>query len=154
MKLRRSNSRGMSLLEMMISMTIFLILAGSAFGLLIEAQYRQHADSALLDSFQSARLSLDEIVRDVSDAGYPPPSFFSSMPGNDKVAQSPFAWSNGYQANNPCFVGAGCITPNDFDLIIETNLDPNGAGGVQWVRYKLVGTTLMRGIVAKPAASV
>lgn len=152
MKSRRSSSRGMSLLEMMISMTIFLILAGSAFGLLIESQYRQRSDTSLLDSFQAARLSLDEIVRDVGDAGYPPASFFQTTPADQSLfARAPFAWSTGYQANNPCTVNATCITPNDFDLIIETNLNPDDPGGkVKWVRYKLQGTTLLRAVVDKP----
>lgn len=145
--------RGMSLVEMLISMTVFLLLAGAAFGLLIESQQRQRTESALLDSFQGARLGVDQIVRDVSDAGYPPPSFVTGTPDPTKVTSSPFAWGPSGYPLSPCVVGATCSTPGEFDLIVETNPDP-ATSGVQWVRYRLDGTTLLRGIVAKPAGPV
>jgi hypothetical protein len=46
-----------------------------------------------------------------------------------------------------CTVGATCTSPTGFDLITEADL---GTGnGVQWVRYSLQGTTLMRGVANK-----
>jgi hypothetical protein len=106
----------------------------------------------VLNSFQEARLGLDQIVRDVNDAGYPPPSFNAGDP--TQFAYAPFAWSPNYPGGT-CQIGGGCATPGDFDLIIETNdnpLDPACAPAcpVSWIRYQLQGTTLMRGRVAKP----
>ena len=94
MSRRLSSQSGFSLVEMMVSIGVFMVLAGAAFGLLIAAQQRQGTESELLDSFQAARLSLDDIVRDVSNAGYPPVSFFSAIPADTtRYAAAPFAWS-------------------------------------------------------------
>ena len=147
MKRVRTNQSGLSLVEMMASVSVFMMLAGAAFGLLITAQQRQRTESELLDSFQAARLSLDEVVRDVSDAGYPPPNFFSVTPPANLVATTPFAWSP--NPGSPCLVNISCITPGPYDLIIETDIDPQNGNGVEWVRYQLQGTTLYRGVFAK-----
>ena len=148
---RFTAEQGLSLVEMMVSVLIFMLLAGAAFGLLIATQGRQKTESQLLDSFQSARMSLDQIVRDVSDAGYPPQSFFTGTPPATKYAKTPFAWSPGYLPNTPCTVGGSCSTPGPYDLIIETDVDPQTADGVEWVRYQLVGRTLYRGVFSKMA---
>jgi len=45
-------------------------------------------------------------------------------------------------------VGSSCgAVPGDYDLIVEADLG-NGQG-VQWIRYSLVGTTLMRAMKQK-----
>ena len=141
----RSREAGFTLIELLVALGIFLLVCGAAFTLLGSSQQRYQTESQMLTSFQEARLGLDQIVRDVNDAGYPPPSFFdSSRP--DKSASSPFGWSPGYTVLIPCSIGINCISPGDFDIIIETNptpLDPSSK--VQWIRYQLVGTTLMRG---------
>ncbi len=145
--------RGFTLIELLTAMGIFLIVCGAAFTLLNASQQQYRTESQVLNSFQEARLGLDQIVRDVNDAGYPPPSFLvSGVPQNS--ASSPFAWSPGYPGA-PCSIGAaGCATPGDFDLIIETNdapRDPACAPNcpVNWIRYQLQGTTLMRGRAPK-----
>src|SRR2546426_10690628 len=56
MSRRLSSQSGFSLVEMMVSIGVFMVLAGAAFGLLIAAQPRQGTGSELLDSFQAARL--------------------------------------------------------------------------------------------------
>jgi prepilin-type N-terminal cleavage/methylation domain-containing protein len=143
---------GFSLIELLVALGIFLVVTGAAFTLLGSSQQRYRTESQVLNSFQEARLGLDQIVRDVNDAGYPPPSFNAGDP--TQFAYSPFAWSPNYPGGT-CQLGAGCATPGDFDLIIETNdnpLDPvcTPTCPVSWIRYQLQGTTLMRGRVAKP----
>jgi len=147
--------RGFTLVELLVALGIFLVITGAAFSLLGSSQKHSQTESQLLASFQEARLGLDQIVRDVNDAGYPPPTFFQSA-YPDLSASAPFAWSPGYTATS-CQIGTGgggtCITPEDFDIIIETNPNPQDAGSqVQWIRYQLQGTTLMRGMAAKAAA--
>ena len=145
---------GFTLIELLTALGIFLIVCGAAFTLLASSQQRARTESQLLTSFQEARLALDQIVRDVNDAGYPPPSYSDGVPS--RFASTPFAWSPNYTIPNPCTIGTNCITPGDFDIIIETNpnpLDPSCAPNcpVQWIRYKLDTTTstLMRGIAPK-----
>jgi prepilin-type N-terminal cleavage/methylation domain-containing protein len=161
---------GFTLVELLVALGIFLVITGAAFTLLGTSQKHYQTESQVLTSFQEARLGLDQIVRDVNDAGYPPPSFFVSWAPQDS-ASSPFAWSTGagYPPPGSCQIGtngggtcstatAGDAAPGDFDLIIETNanpLDPSCLPNcpVQWIRYQLQNTTplptLMRGVVGK-----
>jgi Tfp pilus assembly protein PilW len=125
--------------------------------LLATSQQRYQTESQVLNSFQEARLALDQIVRDVNDAGYPPPTFTDGVPADS--ASSPFAWSPSYP-NTSCQIATGgggnCTTstagdtsPGDFDLIIETNPTPQTSTKVLWIRYQLLGATLYRGTAEK-----
>lgn len=152
--------RGFSLLELLVASALFLVLCGAAFGLLMTTQRNYQNESQQLSAFQDARLALDQIVRDVNIAGYPPPGQFSNISSNaNYMAMTPVAWWPGYNAGswgNPCTIGGNCQTPADFDLIIETNLDPLQDGNppdVEWVRYSLQGTTLFRGVTPKATGS-
>lgn len=142
---------GFTLIELLVAMGIFLLVTGAAFALLSSSQQRFQTDSQVLNSFQEARLGLDQIVRDVDDSGYPPPTFNGGFP--NMFASTPFAWSPGYQTPNPCTVGISCATPGPWDIIVETNpnpLDTSCAPNcVQWIRYQLVETTLFRGVAYK-----
>lgn len=140
-------AQGFTILEMILATALFLVVAGAAFSLLGTAQKRYHTDSQVLTSFQEARLGLDQIVRDVNDAGYPPLNHFSVLPAANLYAVSPIAWSPGYPGA-PCTIGVSCASPGAFDLIVETQ-SPNSA--VQWIRYQLPAgtTTLLRGVVNK-----
>jgi prepilin-type N-terminal cleavage/methylation domain-containing protein len=144
---------GFSFIELLVALGIFLVITGAAFTLLGSSQQRYRTESQVLNSFQEARLGLDQIVRDVNDSGYPPPSFNAGDP--TRFAISPFAWSPSYPIM-ACQIGAGCATPGDFDLIVETNPNPQDPGSqVQWIRYQLQlppqvqVPTLMRGVALK-----
>src|SRR5258708_37086446 len=92
---RDERQRGFTLVELLVALGIFLVITGAAFTLLGTSQKNYQTESQVLASFQEARLGLDQIVRDVNDAGYPPPTFFASgFPLNS--ASSPFAWSPSY----------------------------------------------------------
>ncbi len=154
----RKKQAGFTLIELMVSVSIFVVICGAMFGLLGMTQKRSQTESQVLDAFQEARLGLDQIVRDVSDAGYPPQNHFSVVPPAANYAQSPVAWDPGYAANAPCVVGTAgggtCATPGDFDVVFEEDYD--GTGVVRWIRYQLQGTVLWRGVVPKgvnPTAS-
>ena len=157
MNLAASDKRhlGFTLIELLVALGIFLVITGAAFTLLSTSQHRYQTESLVLTSFQEARLGLDQMVRDINDAGFPPPAFAGTDP--TKFAITPFGWSIGAgYSGTPCQIGtagggtcstaAGGSSPGDFDLIIETN--PN-ASQVQWIRYQLQGTTLMRGMAQK-----
>jgi prepilin-type N-terminal cleavage/methylation domain-containing protein len=156
---------GFTLIELLVALGIFLLVTGAAFTLLSASQQRYQTESQVLTSFQEARLALDQIVRDVNDAGYPPPTFTDGVPAH--FAVSPFAWSlgAGYPITS-CQTGtggggscttttAGITSPGDFDLIIETDPNPQDPScppnpcPVQWIRYQLQGTTLYRGMAQK-----
>lgn len=150
----KARQRGFTLIELLVALGIFLLITGAAFTLLGTSQKRYQTESQVLTSFQEARLGLDQIVRDINDSGYPPPAFNSGSP--NLYASTPFAWSPGYPTLTTCTVGAGCTTPSQWDLIVETNPNPQDPScapncPVQWIRYVLQGTTLMRSVVNKAA---
>jgi prepilin-type N-terminal cleavage/methylation domain-containing protein len=157
------NSRGLTLLELMVAMAIFGVICAAMFALLQLSQQRYNNESQLSGSFQEARLGVDQIVRDINVAGYPSPGLFSNPASINSYAVAPFAWAPGYPPNPPnplCQVEVTCVlTPNsggpsDFELVIETDLG-NG-NGVSWIRYLLGGTdgtTLLRGVAPKTAGS-
>jgi len=157
----RSNTsqRGFTLIEMLVALGIFLLVTGAAFTLLTSSQQQYQTETQVLNSFQEARLGLDQMVRDINVAGFPPPTFVNLDP--TRVTSTPFAWSPGYPGT-PCQIGTAgggtCVTsadfaPGDFDIIIETEPNPLDLAcapcKVQWIRYQLQGTTLMRGMTTK-----
>jgi type II secretory pathway pseudopilin PulG len=146
---RRKRVNGYSLVELLVATVLFTIIAGTVFSLLLSAQLRYRGESDVTTAFQQANVAIDQITRDVHSAGYPPPSSFSKdvVSANPKLVALPFSWSSGYP-NAPCTVGGGCgAVPGDYDLILETDL--SDGKGVQWIRYSLQGTTLMRGVTPK-----
>jgi len=151
-----SRARGFSLVELLTALAILMIVCGVAFEMLTLAMKRYHADSQLLNSFQEARFGMDQMVRDINDAGYPPRNQYMSSvsPPASSYASTPFAWGPaGTYPSSPCIIGTSCSTPNGYDIIIETDIDPQNHNGVEWVRYKLIGTTLYRGYISKVNSS-
>jgi type II secretory pathway pseudopilin PulG len=137
---------GFTIAELLVSSTIFLLMAAATFSLLNQSQQRYKTDSQILTSFQEARLGLDQIQRDINDSGFPPINhFFGATPPVNLYAVSPVAWSPTYPGT-PCTITVSCTTPGDFDLIVETDYDNTG---VKWIRYQLTGTTLFRGVAPK-----
>jgi hypothetical protein len=133
----------------MIATAIFLVICGAIFELLEISQKNYGTESQMSGSFQEARLSVDQIVRDFNQSGYPGLAMFSVKPTDtSQYAVGPVAWDPGYPAGT-CTIGAGgggtCTTPGDFDLIVETNT----GSVVTWIRYQLLNGTLYRGVVPK-----
>ncbi len=153
----RNRQRGFSFIETLVVIAVFTLITGITFRLLDTSQQRYRMESQVLDAFQGAQIAMDQMARDIHTAGYPPlNSFASAAIANanlQNVASTPFAWSPSYPVT-PCTVPAGgCTTPGDFDLIVETDVDPQNNNGVEWVRYRLNGTTLERGVASKTAGA-
>jgi len=156
---RRQPGNGYSLVELLVATILFTIIAGTIFSLLFGAQLRYSSESGLTTAFQQANIAIDQITRDLHSAGYPPPSSFAPgmLQNNPQLATLmalPFSWSPGYTnvPPTPCTVGVAgnCgAVPGPYDLILET--DTGDGNGVQWIRYSLQGTTLMRGMTPKQA---
>jgi Tfp pilus assembly protein PilW len=150
MKNRNDGAAGFSLLELLVGTVLFTIITGAVFSLLMSAQLRYRGESNVSQVFQQANVAIDQITRDVHSTGYPPANSFAAnvAQANRQLVALPFSWSPGYLNVPPvqCFVKASCgAVPGDYDLILETDT----GNGVQWIRYSLVGTTLMRGVAPK-----
>jgi type II secretory pathway pseudopilin PulG len=152
MKKQKHGAAGFSLVELLIGTILFTVITGVAFSLLVSSLFRYQGESTVTEAFQQANVAMDQIVRDVHSTGYPPANSFAAgrARNNPKLVAMPFSWSPGYTNTppTPCSVGSSCgAVPGQYDLIVETDL----GNGVQWIRYSLVGTTLMRGMAAKQA---
>jgi type II secretory pathway component PulJ len=149
MKKHRNRVNGYSVVELLVATVLFTVIAGSVFSLLLSAQLRYRGESDVTTAFQQANVAIDQIARDVHSAGYPPPNSFAAGV-NPELMALPFSWSPGYTnvPPTPCTINADCgAVPGDNDLILET--DTGDGNGVQWIRYSLQGTTLMRGMTPK-----
>jgi len=150
MKKRNHGADGFSLVELLVGTVLFTIITGAVFSLLVSAQLRYRGESNVTQAFQQANVAIDQIVRDVHSAGYPPKNSFAVAVSNaqPKYYALPFAWSPSYPGT-PCAVGPGgtCAVPGDYDLIVEADT----GNGVQWIRYRysLQNGTLMRGVTLK-----
>ncbi len=153
MTMKNKSQRGFSLLEMLAVAAFIVVVTGSVFMLLNEGVQRYQMESEVLDSFQTARLGVDQMSRDIHEAGFPPANTGWNIPAAQGPTALPFAWDPGYIANAPCTVGVTCATPNQFDLIIEGNISPSTGAGTQWIRYTLQGNTLLRGVTPKVAGT-
>jgi type II secretory pathway pseudopilin PulG len=142
----RARQAGFSILELLLSLSLFIIISGAALNLLSMTQKRFQTEGQVLSSFQEGRLALDMIVRDVNDSGYPAANQVSAVALPTTYAVTPVAWS---PIPAPCGVGV-CVSPGPFDLILE-ELD-NTTNTMKWIHYQLVGTTLWRGTATKGVA--
>ena len=89
MKPRSRNDSGFSLLELLMATAIFLVICAAMFGLLQVSQQKYTIESQLSDSFQGARLGIDQIVRDVNISGYPSVAMFSTPSSSASFALRP-----------------------------------------------------------------
>jgi len=162
MRVRQRRGAGFSLLEMLVVIAIFALITGMVFQLLDMAQQRNRMESAVLEQFQGGRLTMDQLVRDIHASGYPPRNQFVPAVANNPASIQwafPFGWSAGYPALPPAVgcslspippgIGGTCAAPTQWDLIIEADVDPQNADGIEWIRYRLNGTILERGEATK-----
>jgi len=153
---KQNKQTGFTLIELMASVTIFIVISGAIFGLLGTSQKLFRTQSQLLSSFQEARLGMDQIVRDSNASGYPPVNHFSTLPAlSSSYVISPVSWMPGYLTPASCTIGTAgggtCTTPGDFDVIFEG--DFNDGSGVGGIGNQLRATTLYRGVALKSAVA-
>ncbi len=69
-EIRSTSQGGFSLIELMVSMVVFLIFMGAVYGLLKIGTIQKSSASAQTDVVKNARLSLNTIGRDAVNAGF------------------------------------------------------------------------------------
>src|SRR5258705_2308125 len=141
---------GFTLLELMVATTLFVIITGVVFAVVIATQVRYKAEKEYMGTFQQANVAIDQIARDIHGAGFPAKIVYNASEQTAAKAAKyavPVAWSPNYITNSPCVIGTTCTSPGAYDLILE---EDQGAG-VVWIRYKLTGNILYRAVVAKTA---
>lgn len=119
--IRRRTERGFSLVEMLVALGILTIVLGVIFQQLRDVQVKYKSEEAKIDLTQEARTSLDQIARDLHQAGYPALKMFDSSLGLTSASSG---------------VAAGLLNVSDTDLQFEGDVD--GDGSVNVIHYKLV----------------
>src|SRR5207244_11144987 len=69
---------GFTLIELMLSLVTLLVISGSAFQLMNLATQRSATEQTKLDLLQEGREFMDQMSRDLRQAGYPNPRNFAS----------------------------------------------------------------------------
>jgi prepilin-type N-terminal cleavage/methylation domain-containing protein len=125
----RRGQRGFSLIEMIVVVAVLILVMGVVFQQVAAIQKRSRNEEVKIDMIQQARESLDQMIRDMHQVGYPNSKMYASG-----VLASPVN-------NNITFaVGLVKITNGTVPLIwFEGDVD--GDGQVDSVQYRLVATS-------------
>src|SRR5438094_246658 len=121
-----ARTSGFSLLELMIVLIILLSISAAIFQTINLTTQRSTTEQTKLDMFQEAREFMDQMSRDLRQAGYP------NLRDIDFSALTPAAvtpYINDHRA------AAGLIEVDTGDLWFEGDVD--GSGNVSVVRYHL-----------------
>ena len=81
-----ANSRGYTLLELLISLVILLTVTGALFEQINQMQKKSSSEAMKLDMNGAARDFLDQTVRDLHMSGYPGASMYSNPQDLSRVA--------------------------------------------------------------------
>jgi prepilin-type N-terminal cleavage/methylation domain-containing protein len=110
--------RGFSLVELLMVLVIFMIVFGAVFRLMNLAMARSSTEQAKLDMFQEAREFMDQMSRDLRQAGYPNVRNYTAS----ALTVSPVA-------NDPK-VAAGLVKVSADELWFEGDVTGNGTVSV------------------------
>lgn len=116
---KQQRQQGFSLIELMISVLILMVIMGAVLQQVDNAQKRARSEEVKLDMFQTAREFIDQMTRDLHQAGFPNRKLFSS----DTMDQT--------DVSNA--VGIFYISQTE----IRFQGDVDGDGNVDFVAYKL-----------------
>ena len=130
MSRRHTDTSGFSLMELMIVLVIVLAISAAIFQTINMTTQRSSTEQTKLDMFQESREFMDQMSRDLRQAGYP------NIHNMDYAALSP-AVQNPLM-NDHRFAG-GLIEVATGDLWFEGDVD--GSGSVSVVRYHLDTST-------------
>ncbi len=119
---------GASLIELMVVLILVLIVTGTLFQVIHLSMVRASTEQAKLDMFQEAREFMDQMSRDLRQAGYPSPRNVDAS----VLTQDPII--------NDHHAAAGIIKIDSGDLWFEGDVD--GTGVVSVVQYHLDTSTL------------
>jgi prepilin-type N-terminal cleavage/methylation domain-containing protein len=121
-----SSNSGFSLLELMIVLVILLVISGAIFQVIALTTERSSAEQVKLDMFQEAREFMDQMTRDLRQAGYPNARNFAPT-----VLTTP--------TSNDQRVAVGLVKVAAGELWFEGDVD--GTGTVSVIRYYLDTST-------------
>jgi len=128
MKTTNSTARGFSLIELMMAILVLMIVVGGIFGVIDVVNQRSSTEQSKLDMFQEAREFMDQMSRDLHQAGYPNPRHYLE---HNVLTASPVI--------NDDSNAVGVVNVDSGDLWFEGDVD--GTGVISVVRYHLDTST-------------
>jgi len=137
---RKHRNSGFSLMELMIVLLIVLTIAGAIFQTINITTQRTSAEQTKVDMFQEAREFMDQMTRDLRQAGYP-----NLRNMDPSVVTAP---SIGQDTR----IAVGLVQVDAGDLWFEGDVDGTGTVSVVRYHYDTTGTNcpcLKRSQVAK-----
>jgi prepilin-type N-terminal cleavage/methylation domain-containing protein len=126
-QLARTRQAGFSLIELLIAVIILMIIMGSVMGQVTSIHRRSQAESSKMDIVQESREAMDQLTRDLHQAGYPNRTMYDQ---NQLILPT---WMNDPRVA----MRLVAIGPNW--IFFEGDVD--GSGQVSVVRYRLVGAS-------------
>src|SRR6266481_1011318 len=120
------DTSGFSLMELMIVLVIVLSITAAIFQTINMTTQRTATEQTKLDMFQEAREFMDQMTRDLRQAGYPNPRLLDAS-----LFATPMI--------NDLHAAAGLVKVDTGDLIFEGDVD--GSGLVSSVHYYLDPST-------------
>lgn len=119
----RHSQSGFSLIELLTVLVILTLVMGAVFSQMIQVQQRYQVEQTKLDMFQESREFMDQMSRDLHQAGYP-----SSKMYGIAILTPPI--------NNDPRNAVGLVQVTPTSIIFEGDVD--GTGVVSSVRYTLI----------------
>ncbi len=130
---RGKGHNGFSMIELLIVLLILSLITAAIFKQIDQVQQRAATEQSKLDMFQESREFMDQIARDLRQAGYPSSRHFA--PG--VLTPNPSRPSSPYAADSRAAVGL--VKVDAGDLWFEGDVD--GSGNVSVVHYHLDTST-------------
>jgi prepilin-type N-terminal cleavage/methylation domain-containing protein len=125
--MKKTRQAGFSLIELMVAILILMIIMGAVFSQMDTVQKRARGEEVRLDMFQTAREFIDQMVRDIHQAGFPNSKLFAD------IACGTPPYCPEYATAPANAVGIYYITP----IEIRFQGDVDGDSNVDIVAYKL-----------------
>jgi prepilin-type N-terminal cleavage/methylation domain-containing protein len=130
MNTARRKQRGFTLIEMMFVLVIMSIMMAAVFQQINQVIQRSSAEQTKLDMFQEAREFMDQLSRDLHQAGYPNQNNFAPNQLGSVTKPIP----------NDSKVAVGLVRVAPGELVFEGDVD--GSGQVSSVSYHLDNTSV------------
>lgn len=142
MRKSKNNQSGFTVVELMVVLVVLSAVLAVAFSAISSVQKRYRVEEERIDTMQNSREFVDQIERDLHNAGYPSAHMYSTTTPN---------------YTSITLASPGLVAASATEILFEGDLDNSGT--VSSVRYKLVADasgncpcTLRRSVTYKAAS--
>ncbi len=149
------DEHGFSMIEMLIALGLISAVLAVAVNGMIQMQRRSTSETSKTDTVQETRDFIDQVVRDIHDAGYPPArAIYWAIPGTIPLCTYPTGTVITL-VRNTTTIACGVVSYSHNQVIFEGDLDGTG---VSVVILDIIPTVsgacpciLRRGVLTKTA---